>query len=73
MYFDVRCSHKIFKILTFLLSKYTQQVMQAQYMKKESLILGPKLLYLGISRLTFEQKTISTCEATSNFSNCKVS
>ena len=47
--------------------------MQAHYMKKESLILGPKLLYLGISRLTFEQKTISTCEATSNFSNCKVS
>ena len=30
--------------------------MQAQYMKKESLILGPKLLYLGISRLTFDKK-----------------
>ena len=42
-------------------------------MKKESLNLGQKLLYLGIDRLKFEKKAVVTFKATSHFSKYKVS
>ena len=57
-----------YNVTTFFLVNMLNNSFRLSKMKQESLYLGTKLSYLGIFRLTFEQKNIVIIEATSNFS-----
>ena len=59
-------------IVIFEISALEFSLLQSLVRKWKSLILGPKMPYLGFCRLTFERKLV-IFEATSNFAKRKAS